>query len=126
MTEVSDDAALVERLRRLVDNQTGGDAVVLVQRQLFNRVVGRLAALAARPKPRVKALTWRVGYCDDAVNITQASAMGGVYQVRETNDDVWLDMPGHDPVLCRTATHAVSLANEDHEARILATLEDGQ
>jgi len=36
---------LVEKLRDLVDNQEGGDAVVLLQRQLFNRVVGRLSAL---------------------------------------------------------------------------------
>lgn len=41
-----EDQALIERLRNLVDNQTGGDAVVLVQRQLFNKVVGRLSALS--------------------------------------------------------------------------------
>lgn len=41
------DRQLVERLRNLVDNQTGGDALVLVQRQLFNKVVGRLFALCA-------------------------------------------------------------------------------
>lgn len=46
-TPTPDDAALLERLRNLVDNQTGGDALVLVQRQLFNKVVGRLSALSA-------------------------------------------------------------------------------
>jgi hypothetical protein len=44
---VADTQALIDQLRRLVDNQTGGDALVLVQRQLFNRVVGRLAAFTA-------------------------------------------------------------------------------
>jgi hypothetical protein len=42
------DEELVAHLRQLVDDQEGGDAVVLVQRQLFNRVVGRLAAYASR------------------------------------------------------------------------------
>ena len=38
---------LIERLRRLVDDQEGGDAVVLVQRQMFNKTVGSLASQAA-------------------------------------------------------------------------------
>ena len=42
-----DYATLIADLRRLVDSQTGGDALVLVQRQLFNHTVGRLAALVA-------------------------------------------------------------------------------
>ena len=42
------DADLIDQLRRLVDEQEGGDAVVLVQRQLFNRIVGRLSALSRR------------------------------------------------------------------------------
>ncbi|UFS83162.1 hypothetical protein LPB79_12990 [Rhizobium sp. T136] len=45
-----DDKALIARLRDLVDNQSGGDAVMLVQRQLFNKAVGRLAALTAKPE----------------------------------------------------------------------------
>ena len=46
-TERQSNAELVEQLRRLVDDQEDGDAVVLVQRQLFNRVVGRLAETLA-------------------------------------------------------------------------------
>lgn len=42
---MTDNDDLVSQLRRLVDDQSDGDAVVLVQRQLFNRVVGRLAAV---------------------------------------------------------------------------------
>ncbi len=42
--------ALVAKLRALVDDQPDGDAVVLVQRQLFNKVVGALASLRS-PKP---------------------------------------------------------------------------
>lgn len=41
-----EDQKLIDRLRSLVDNQTGGDALVLVQRQLFNKVVGRLSSLS--------------------------------------------------------------------------------
>ena len=50
INSVSDDE-LIAQLRRLVDDQEGGDAVVLVQRQLFNRVVGRLAARRAANTP---------------------------------------------------------------------------
>lgn len=59
------DTELVAQLRRLVDEQSDGDAVVLVQRQLFNRVVGRLAmaeraAAATSPSPIEYALRWVV------------------------------------------------------------------
>lgn len=47
---LAEDVELIARLRRLVDDQTGGDALVLVQRQLFNKVVGRLAALSTLSK----------------------------------------------------------------------------
>lgn len=44
---MTDTAGLIERLRQLVDDQEGGDAVVLVQRQMFNRTVGTLSSQAA-------------------------------------------------------------------------------
>lgn len=55
--------ALISQLRRLVDEQEGGDAVVLVQRQLFNRVVGALAASLPTPPVSeegvaIKELEW--------------------------------------------------------------------
>lgn len=51
-SERQSNSELVDQLRRLVDEQEGGDAVVLVQRQLFNRVVGRLAETLRRSSSR--------------------------------------------------------------------------
>lgn len=47
-TPTDEGMALVARLRELVDGQEGGDAVVLVQRQLLNKVVGQLAAFVKK------------------------------------------------------------------------------
>lgn len=70
---------------------------------------------------QVKALEWRRGYCDDQVTIHQATTIGGVYQVRVLNSEVWLDKPGSKAVFS-SSEEAMAAAQADFDNLILSAI----
>jgi RNase P/RNase MRP subunit POP5 len=112
---MSDDE-LVAKLRDLVDNQEGGDAVVLVQRQLFNRVVGRLAARIRETgagRVRVKPLEWEKYNPEEFRAFTPFGTYWCGRSGWSYTDGDW--QPGD-----------FATAQADYEARILSTLTQPQ
>lgn len=74
-------------------------------------------------KVTVKPLEWRRGYCDDQVTISQATTLGGLYQVRVWKGIVWLDKPGSKSTYPST-DDAIAAAQADYERLILSALAD--
>jgi len=73
------------------------------------------------PRPEVKQLAWRKGYCDEVVTITQATTIGGNYQIRVLQGTVWLDMPeGKGAAEFPSTDDAIEAAQIDHERRVWA------
>lgn len=70
---------------------------------------------------QVKRLEWRRGYCDDQVTIHQATTIGGVYQVRVLNGEVWLDKPGSKAVFS-SSEEAMEAAQADYDTLILSAI----
>lgn len=72
------------------------------------------------PSVAVKALQWRNGIR----GIVQSDTLGGIYQIRDYNGTVWLDMPEathmRDPY--GSVDHAKAAAQSDYETRIRSAL----
>lgn len=128
-------AALFEALAKLIEREEfaqdggphrGAGRVPATNRQHFAKMVRHFAKSHLGNAPvqselQVKPLEWHRGYCDEDVTITQATTLGGVFQIRVLNGEVWLDKPGSGEMHA-SAEVAVAAAQIEHERLIRSAL----
>lgn len=96
----------------------------LIAALISERAAAPIALPAQTPDLRVKPLVWRRGYRDEGVEISQATSMGGVFQIRKLDAGVWLDKPDGRVVEFPTAEEAMEAAQADHRRLILECVEN--